>query len=455
MLFSRLQAARYRRSTVVFLMQQLVLRSTHAHKLFSTHPLARELRYSFLLFGFETLKSSNLDGFSECTMRENLYRTAYAWFAVRPQWSFGANRVQVVADIKILSEFIGHLQTDSIRALLSLSSLPPTQSITKNSLYATRLKNINPPLRLLVENEIYRLTVWANPTNDTNRGHDHPGTLERTIPETNWPVVARSVWEIDPAIAIHMMERFKSPAVHAEVQRLVRANPAIVMHTPEGLRHLIDDTTRLNQRRELKHILLWAPVPPVIAVTFFEKKHNNDPYLLQYAHRVLKEHPVDLTFFFVPQVVQALRFDDLGYIARFILETAMISQLFCHQIIWNMRANCFKDDAAEIEDPMKPVLDRMTNLVVESLSGEARSFYDREFRFFQEVTSISGKLRPYIKRPKPEKKAKIDEEMAKIRVDVGVYLPSNPDGKVVDIDKLSGRPLQSHAKVNFALRLMK
>lgn len=43
--------------------------------------------------------------------------------------------------------------------------------------------------------------------------------------------------------------------------------------------------------------------------------------------------------------------------------------------------------------------------------------------------------------------AKIDEEMAKITVDVGVYLPSNPDGIVVDIDKKSGRPLQSHAKV--------
>lgn len=37
--------------------------------------------------------------------------------------------------------------------------------------------------------------------------------------------------------------------------------------------------------------------------------------------------------------------------------------------------------------------------------------------------------------------------MAKIVVSVGVYLPSNPDGKVVDIDKKSGRPLQSHAKV--------
>ena len=45
-------------------------------------------------------------------------------------------------------------------------------------------------------------------------------------------------------------------------------------------------------------------------------------------------------------------------------------------------------------------------------------------------------------------KAKIDEEMAKIQVDVGIYLPSNPDGVIVDIDKKSGRPLQSHAKVS-------
>jgi phosphatidylinositol 4-kinase len=114
-----------------------------------------------------------------------------------------------------------------------------------------------------------------------------------------------------------------------------------------------------------QHLLLWAPVPPVIAVTFFERRYNNDPLVLQYAHRVLEQHPVDLTFFFVPQVVQALRYDELGaylfntvdelrtyllpgYVARFIFETAKISQLFCHQIIWNMKANCFKDDAAEI-----------------------------------------------------------------------------------------------------------
>jgi phosphatidylinositol 4-kinase len=44
--------------------------------------------------------------------------------------------------------------------------------------------------------------------------------------------------------------------------------------------------------------------------------------------------------------------------------------------------------------------------------------------------------------------------MAKINIDVGVYLPSNPEGKVIDIDKNSGRPLQSHAKVCCCFILM-
>ena len=48
------------------------------------------------------------------------------------------------------------------------------------------------------------------------------------------------------------------------------------------------------------------------AVGFFEPKYNNDPILLQYAYRVLEEHDVSVTFFFVPQIVQALRHDSHG-----------------------------------------------------------------------------------------------------------------------------------------------
>ena len=56
------------------------------------------------------------------------------------------------------------------------------------------------------------------------------------------------------------------------------------------------------------------------------------------------------------------------------------------------------------EDPMRHMLESIINKVARSLSGEARAFYDREFSFFNEVTSISGKLKPYIRKTKPEKK---------------------------------------------------
>lgn len=87
--------------------------------------------------------------------------------------------------------------------------------------------------------------------------------------------------------------------------------------------------------------------------------------------------------------------------------------------------------------------------MVSSFSDADRDFYEREFAFFDEVTSISGKLKPLIKRPKPEKKQRIEEELRKIQVDVGVYLPSNPDGVVIGIDRKSGKPLQSHAKAPY------
>jgi phosphatidylinositol 4-kinase len=100
-------------------------------------------------------------------------------------------------------------------------------------------------------------------------------------------------------------------------------------------------------------------------------------------------------------------------------------------------------------DSIKPKLDHVMDHMVNSFTGADREFFEREFEFFDEVTSISGKLKPYIKRPKPEKKQKIEEELRKIKVEVGVYLPSNPDGVVIGIDRKSGKPLQSHAKAPY------
>lgn len=143
-----------------------------------------------------------------------------------------------------------------------------------------------------------------------------------------WKGTVRAAWEIDPAIAIFLTERFNHLTVSQEVERLVRSNTRDIIGLPEALRFLVGEKLDHAVQRDLrvwtlsspafvklirtKYLMVWAPIPPVLAISFFERRYQNDAQLLQYAHRVLEQHPVELTFFFVPQVVQALRYDDLG-----------------------------------------------------------------------------------------------------------------------------------------------
>jgi len=209
------------------------------------------------------------------------------------------------------------------------------------------------------------------------------------------------------------------------------------------------DMALVNDDLFLRYLIYWAPTDPITAVNYLLPIYGNHPFVIQYAVRALDSHAVDITFFYVPQIVQALRADVLGYVTRYIVETAKFSQLFAHQIIWNMKANAYKDEDSQVPDDIKPILDEVMAALIDSFTPEDKDFYEREFTFFNQVTNISGTLRPFIKRPKTEKKQKIEEELRKIKVDVGVYLPSNPEGVVVGIDRQSGKPLQSHAKAPF------
>jgi phosphatidylinositol 4-kinase len=125
-------------------------------------------------------------------------------------------------------------------------------------------------------------------------------------------------------MAIHMGERFKHAPVQTELTKLVRNDPKVVLGVAEALHFLLGDKLEAASRPALKvspparlvpdvqWLPVWAAVPPVTALVYFQPRYGNHPLILQYAMRVLEQHPVDLTFFFVPQVVQALRADGLG-----------------------------------------------------------------------------------------------------------------------------------------------
>ncbi|GAA5845618.1 hypothetical protein JCM9279_006050 [Rhodotorula babjevae] len=448
-LSSRFQAFRYRSAELVHASLLFFVRLVAAHKSWSRHPLSRELRFRLVSFGLALIQATSLESAAEHNLRSHLYDAALDWFAMRPTWSFGNSRIQLKADLHAIEELNRLVSSDTPYYRSFASSLDGQRALPgrlPRSAAADHHRSRQQLLKVLLDDEADRLRLWLNPLSDAKRGTPATGDMP-TAEELR--KLARFAWSYWPTIVVYLPDRFKIPALTEEVERLVRADPVAVQDCPDALAHFVGDSLTAEAKSKLRHLLYWTPVPVPSALRFLFPKFHGDPILLQFALRVLEHHPVSVTFFYVPQVVQALRSDELGYAERFIFETSKISQLFCHQIIWNMKANKYRGDDAEEPDPMKPELDRLVDMIVESLSGDAQDFYNREFSFFDEVTSISGKLKPFIKASKPEKKAKIDEEMAKIKVDPGVYLPSNPDGVVVDINRKSGRPLQSHAKAPF------
>ena len=422
----------------------------------SPHPMARELRFLIILFGLRVLRSSTMIGATaQWRLKERILSAGLGWFRNSPKWSFGSNVLQLKTEVRLISDVLAALKTVAFIGAHTVGNVQSLQA--KEQLF-----------QLLLENEQTRLSVWINPLGH-HGSHVHLHSSAKSATESALVPLVRTAWLLDPSIAIELATRFHYPRLHREIRFLLLSNPERAISLPEALPLIFGGQLQSDAAPVLKvrprcdpflnlphcstnmqqYLLCWEPVNPVTAVTMFLPAYKYHPFLTQYAMRALESHDIDVTFFYVPQIVQTLRYDTLGYVERYILETAQFSQMFAHQIIWNMKANSYKDDDGQVPDEIKPTLDRVMGKMVDAFSDEDRDFYEREFAFFDEVTSISGKLKPIRERPKDEKKQKIEEELRKIKVEVGVYLPSNPDGSVIGIDRKSGKPLQSHAKCPF------
>ncbi|WPH03082.1 Hypothetical protein R9X50_00595600 [Acrodontium crateriforme] len=393
-------------------------------------PLAREVHFHIVLLALRVLKyCTRLDAAAQWRLKDSILSAGLAWFATPPQWSFGSNRLQVKAEVKVLGDVSSLLQ--SISAMGSRATNARVSLQKKQEL-----------LEQLIQHEVGRLTVWITPL--------ATGSGNNNVKEIAFIPLLKTAWAENPSIAVQLTARYPhSQKLANEVRAFILNDPERVIDEPDALYVLLGLALPADVKTRLKYLLYWAPINPMAAVTYFMPAYGNQPFILQYAVRALDSHSVDITFFYVPQIVQTLRYDALGYVERYIVEAAAFSQLFAHQIIWNMKANAFKDEESLEPDPVKPVLDKVTSTLISSFSPVDKDFYEREFDFFGKITGISGTLKPFIKRPKPEKKAKIEEELRKIQLEVGVYLPSNPDGVLIGIDRKSGKPLQSHAKAPY------
>ncbi|XP_068726230.1 phosphatidylinositol 4-kinase alpha-like [Montipora capricornis] len=476
----------------------------------SRHISTLRARFRLLNLGLSMLQGNFLtNAVVKNVLRERIYCNALDYFSIEPMWPVSKD-AELREDIQVLIKFWQAIHSDKkyIKHFMVAAHVDGGQllqhSSSSSSQYTSGSSGLGPYLQgnrwmntiplssnlssrrsatgtsvekeatanqhvlkdylkrrnlilALIRREIERLSTWHNSLARPDLNFTGLDLLvnwanQTVFTERSWRDLVRLAWHISPDIAVFLPARFKEvSAVHKEVSRLVRIHPTAVSDLPEAIQYLVTEKNIKADVPELTHVLCWSAVTPLQAMAYFSQQYPPHPLTAQYAIRVLQSFPPDAILLYIPQLVQATRYDALGFVSEYILWAARHSQLLAHQLIWNMKTNVFTDEEAQHKDPeIGAHLEKLIDRICNSLSGTALDFYKREFDFFDEVTAISGTIRPYPKGT--ERKQACLDALSKIQAQEGVYLPSNPEALVLSIDYNSGTPMQSAAKAPFLAR---
>ena len=150
----------------------------------------------------------------------------------------------------------------------------------------------------------------------------------------------------------------------------MQLNPISVAHIPEALDFMLTSDGIENESPELINTLFWARVHPIKALSLFSRQFPPHPITAQFAVRCLTSYPADVVLFYIPQLVQALRYDTMGYAIEYIKVLAKKSQLAAHQLLWNMQTNKFTDEEGHQKDgDIYDLVENLIDSIVGALSG--------------------------------------------------------------------------------------
>jgi phosphatidylinositol 4-kinase len=218
-----------------------------------SHPLAREVHFHVILLALRVISyGTGYDEKSRWEFKDQILSAALRWFNFPARWSFGGNKLQVKAEVQVMSDVILALQAV---ASMGAKMLPPMQSLqAKQDL-----------LLHLLQNEITRLNVWLSPL-----GQDTPHTIygqqgkandvsifSRLVETqlTSQGAIAALVptaWAEAPSLAVQMAFRYPSLSIQNQVRSLLVTHPEKALHEPDALQIMLGTSMPHDVSSQLK-----------------------------------------------------------------------------------------------------------------------------------------------------------------------------------------------------------
>ncbi|KAF3435609.1 hypothetical protein FNV43_RR22700 [Rhamnella rubrinervis] len=463
----RFEVVRHNSVEQLLLLGRMLQGTTKLPWNFSRHPAAAGTFFTVMLLGLKFCScqsQGNLQNFKTGLqlLEDRIYRASLGWFAYEAEWYDLNNMNFSQSEAQSVSVFVHYLSNERMNAGQSDSKgrgrenggtlvdandqYHPVWGQMEN--YAVGKEKRKQLLLMLCQHEADRLEVWAQPTNSKET------TFSRQkISSEKWIEYARTAFSVDPRIALSLASRFPTNTfLKAEVTHLVQSHIVDIRGIPEALPLFVTPKAVDENSVLLQQLPHWAACSITQALEFLTPPFKGHPRVMAYVLRVLESYPPEKVTFFMPQLVQALRYDDGRLVEGYLLRAAQRSDIFAHILIWHLQGETSvpesesgKDAISGKNNSFQELLPLVREHIIDGFSPKALDIFKREFDFFDKVTSISGVLYPL---PKEERRAGIRRELEKIEMDGDdLYLPTAPTKLVRGIQVDSGIPLQSAAKV--------
>ncbi|KAI0980728.1 hypothetical protein GJ496_000473 [Pomphorhynchus laevis] len=255
-------------------------------------------------------------------------------------------------------------------------------------------------------------------------------------------------WLESVDIASNLCSRLGKEAVDRKLSELISKNPMKAMNCASALRILNSYYQYASRMHNDPTILIWKNSNPVDALSYLFSNTNvyKSPMNVQFACQCLLKENMNTLMMYIPQIVQSLRRNELGYPVYLILSLSKRSDMLAHQFIWNIRANIWLGNHSGL-DPISSLLELMIARIKDNFSERSRQFYEKENSFVEDIVDVSHKIKKFGKGV--NRQLACTQEFERIQYRENCYLPTNPENVVVSVNYNSATPMQSAAKAPY------